>query len=71
MFSKDSFDISNSQCLHICTFLHFCLFDCNNHAFSLARKKRQAELETYMRRMLNRIKKDLLIDTHKVKTTVS
>ncbi|XP_013765710.1 DNA repair protein complementing XP-C cells isoform X2 [Pundamilia nyererei] len=30
------------------------------------RQKKQAELETYLRRMVNRYKKDLLIDTHKV-----
>ncbi|CAI5646970.1 unnamed protein product [Oreochromis niloticus] len=30
------------------------------------RRKKQAELETYLRRMVNRYKKDLLIDTHKV-----
>ncbi|XP_068452981.1 DNA repair protein complementing XP-C cells [Clinocottus analis] len=30
------------------------------------KQKRQAELETYMRRMVNRYKKDVLIDTHKV-----
>lgn len=30
------------------------------------RQKRQAEVETYLRRMMNRYKKDLLIDTHKV-----
>ncbi|XP_059189984.1 DNA repair protein complementing XP-C cells [Centropristis striata] len=30
------------------------------------RKKRQAEFETYLRRMMNRYKKDVLIDTHKV-----
>uniref|UniRef100_A0A7N6BPV9 Xeroderma pigmentosum, complementation group C n=1 Tax=Anabas testudineus TaxID=64144 RepID=A0A7N6BPV9_ANATE len=30
------------------------------------RKKKQAELETYLRRMVNRYKKDVLIDTHKV-----
>ncbi|KAL6119970.1 xpc [Pungitius sinensis] len=30
------------------------------------KKKRQAEFETYMRRMVNRLKKDVLIDTHKV-----
>ncbi|KAI3357243.1 hypothetical protein L3Q82_015695 [Scortum barcoo] len=30
------------------------------------KQKRQAELETYLRRMMNRYKKDLLIDTHKV-----
>ncbi|XP_007577479.1 DNA repair protein complementing XP-C cells [Poecilia formosa] len=29
-------------------------------------KKRQAEFETYLRRMMKRFKKDLLIDTHKV-----
>ncbi|KAM4737805.1 DNA repair protein complementing XP-C cells isoform 2-T2 [Anableps anableps] len=29
-------------------------------------KKRQAEFETYLRRMMKRYKKDLLIDTHKV-----
>uniref|UniRef100_A0A669B1R0 Xeroderma pigmentosum, complementation group C n=1 Tax=Oreochromis niloticus TaxID=8128 RepID=A0A669B1R0_ORENI len=29
-------------------------------------RKKQAELETYLRRMVNRYKKDLLIDTHKV-----
>lgn len=34
--------------------------------FSLTRKKRQAEWETYMRRMINRYKKDVLVDTHKV-----
>ncbi|KAK2851147.1 hypothetical protein Q5P01_007423 [Channa striata] len=32
------------------------------------KKKKQAEFETYLRRMMNRYKKDLLIDTHKVKT---
>ncbi|TNN64691.1 DNA repair protein complementing XP-C cells [Liparis tanakae] len=30
------------------------------------KQKRKAELETYMRRMVNRYKKDVLIDTHKV-----
>uniref|UniRef100_A0A8C6WFY3 Xeroderma pigmentosum, complementation group C n=1 Tax=Neogobius melanostomus TaxID=47308 RepID=A0A8C6WFY3_9GOBI len=30
------------------------------------RKKQQAEMETYLRRMMNRYKKDALIDTHKV-----
>ncbi|KAK5923367.1 hypothetical protein CgunFtcFv8_000346 [Champsocephalus gunnari] len=30
------------------------------------KKKRQAEFETYLRRMMNKIKKDVLIDTHKV-----
>lgn len=35
---------------------------------SYVRKKRQAEVETYFRRMMKRFKKDLLIDTHKVKT---
>uniref|UniRef100_A0A3B5L199 Xeroderma pigmentosum, complementation group C n=1 Tax=Xiphophorus couchianus TaxID=32473 RepID=A0A3B5L199_9TELE len=30
------------------------------------KKKRQAEFETYLRRMMKRYKKDLLIDTHKV-----
>lgn len=30
------------------------------------RKKQQAELETYLRRMMNRYKKETLIDTHKV-----
>ncbi|KAJ0036505.1 hypothetical protein NQD34_005182 [Periophthalmus magnuspinnatus] len=30
------------------------------------RKKQQAELDAYLRRMVNRYKKDLLIDTHKV-----
>ncbi|KAM3617709.1 uncharacterized protein V6R79_010099 [Siganus canaliculatus] len=30
------------------------------------RKKRQAEFETYLRRMMNRYKKDVVIDTHKV-----
>ncbi|XP_024149292.1 DNA repair protein complementing XP-C cells isoform X2 [Oryzias melastigma] len=30
------------------------------------RKKRQEEFETYLRRMMKRYKKDLLIDTHKV-----
>ncbi|KAM9855192.1 DNA repair protein complementing XP-C cells [Aulostomus maculatus] len=30
------------------------------------KRKRQAEFETYLRRMMNRYKKDLLIDTHKV-----
>ncbi|XP_029013015.1 DNA repair protein complementing XP-C cells isoform X2 [Betta splendens] len=30
------------------------------------RQKKQAEFETYLRRMVNRYKKDLLIDTHKV-----
>uniref|UniRef100_A0AAQ4S1V4 Xeroderma pigmentosum, complementation group C n=1 Tax=Gasterosteus aculeatus aculeatus TaxID=481459 RepID=A0AAQ4S1V4_GASAC len=30
------------------------------------KKKRQAEFETYMRRMVNRLKKDVLVDTHKV-----
>ncbi|XP_069549980.1 DNA repair protein complementing XP-C cells isoform X1 [Brachyistius frenatus] len=30
------------------------------------RQKRQAEFETYLRRMVNRCKKDLIIDTHKV-----
>nr|XP_020479238.1 DNA repair protein complementing XP-C cells isoform X2 [Monopterus albus] len=30
------------------------------------KKKKQAEFETYMRRMMNRYKKDLLVDTHKV-----
>ncbi|XP_039903579.1 DNA repair protein complementing XP-C cells isoform X2 [Simochromis diagramma] len=30
------------------------------------RQKKKAELETYLRRMVNRYKKDLLIDTHKV-----
>ncbi|XP_071331339.1 DNA repair protein complementing XP-C cells isoform X2 [Trachinotus anak] len=30
------------------------------------KKKRQAEFETYLRRMMNKYKKDLLIDTHKV-----
>ncbi|XP_068187390.1 DNA repair protein complementing XP-C cells [Antennarius striatus] len=30
------------------------------------KKKRQAEFETYLRRMVNRYKKDLLVDTHKV-----
>uniref|UniRef100_A0AAX7VKG6 Xeroderma pigmentosum, complementation group C n=1 Tax=Astatotilapia calliptera TaxID=8154 RepID=A0AAX7VKG6_ASTCA len=34
---------------------------CNNTL-----QKKQAELETYLRRMVNRYKKDLLIDTHKV-----
>ncbi|XP_013857223.1 DNA repair protein complementing XP-C cells [Austrofundulus limnaeus] len=29
-------------------------------------KKRQAEVDTYLRRMMKRFKKDLLIDTHKV-----
>lgn len=36
--------------------------------FSLWRRKRQAEWETYVRRMVNRYQKDLLVDTHKVKT---
>ncbi|CAG03267.1 unnamed protein product, partial [Tetraodon nigroviridis] len=31
-------------------------------------RKRQAEWETYVRRMVNRYKKDLLVDMHKVKT---
>ena len=39
-----------------------------NHNFVLARKKRKAEFESYLRRMMNRYQKDLLIDTHKVKT---
>ncbi|XP_037629601.1 DNA repair protein complementing XP-C cells [Sebastes umbrosus] len=30
------------------------------------KQKRQAEFETYLRRMMNRYKKDVLIDTHKV-----
>lgn len=30
------------------------------------RKKQQAELETYLRRMVNRYKKEALVDTHKV-----
>nr|XP_046253125.1 DNA repair protein complementing XP-C cells isoform X1 [Scatophagus argus] len=30
------------------------------------KQKRQAEFETYLRRMMNRYKKDLVIDTHKV-----
>uniref|UniRef100_A0A672G143 Xeroderma pigmentosum, complementation group C n=1 Tax=Salarias fasciatus TaxID=181472 RepID=A0A672G143_SALFA len=30
------------------------------------KKKRQAEFENYLKRMMNRFKKDLLIDTHKV-----
>ncbi|XP_072305467.1 DNA repair protein complementing XP-C cells isoform X2 [Eucyclogobius newberryi] len=30
------------------------------------RKKRQAEMDAYLRRMVNRYKKDLLVDTHKV-----
>uniref|UniRef100_A0A8C7X1R0 Uncharacterized protein n=1 Tax=Oryzias sinensis TaxID=183150 RepID=A0A8C7X1R0_9TELE len=30
------------------------------------KKKRQEEFETYLRRMMKRYKKDLLIDTHKV-----
>ncbi|GAA6229708.1 DNA repair protein complementing XP-C cells [Lates japonicus] len=30
------------------------------------KQKRQAEFESYLRRMMNRYKKDLLIDTHKV-----
>uniref|UniRef100_A0A673BNJ4 Xeroderma pigmentosum, complementation group C n=1 Tax=Sphaeramia orbicularis TaxID=375764 RepID=A0A673BNJ4_9TELE len=30
------------------------------------RRKRQAEFENYLRRMMNRYKKDLLVDTHKV-----
>ncbi|KAF3696646.1 DNA repair protein complementing XP-C cells [Channa argus] len=30
------------------------------------KKKKQAEFETYLRRMMNRYKKDVLIDTHKV-----
>ncbi|KAL3063909.1 hypothetical protein OYC64_000265 [Pagothenia borchgrevinki] len=30
------------------------------------KKKRQAEFETYLRRMMNKIKKDVLVDTHKV-----
>ncbi|KAM8863666.1 DNA repair protein complementing XP-C cells isoform 2-T2 [Spinachia spinachia] len=30
------------------------------------KKKRQAEFETYMRRMVNRLKKEVVIDTHKV-----
>lgn len=39
---------------------------CSNYNFSLARKKKQAEFEMYLRRMMNRYKKDLLEDTHKV-----
>lgn len=39
-----------------------------NLYFTFGRKKRQAEWETYMRRMVNRYKKDVLIDTHKVTT---
>uniref|UniRef100_A0A8C4DQC6 Xeroderma pigmentosum, complementation group C n=1 Tax=Dicentrarchus labrax TaxID=13489 RepID=A0A8C4DQC6_DICLA len=38
----------------------------SNDNLSLARQKRQAEFETYLRRMMNRYKKDQLIDTHKV-----
>ncbi|KAM8831141.1 DNA repair protein complementing XP-C cells [Synchiropus picturatus] len=30
------------------------------------RRKRQAEFETYMKRMINRFQKDLLVETHKV-----
>ncbi|KAM9785666.1 DNA repair protein complementing XP-C cells [Neosynchiropus ocellatus] len=30
------------------------------------RRKRQAEFETYMKRMMNRFQKDLLVETHKV-----
>ncbi|KAM7412306.1 hypothetical protein PAMA_021995 [Pampus argenteus] len=30
------------------------------------KQKRQAEFETYLRRMMNRYKKDVLVDTHKV-----
>lgn len=43
-----------------------CLFH-SNGVLSLGRKKRQAEFETYLKRMMNRYKKDQLIDTHKVK----
>lgn len=38
-----------------------------NCCFLYARLKKQAELETYLKRMVNRYKKDLLTDTHKVK----
>lgn len=58
--------------LHVCVLMYAMkkrLFVySNSHNFSLARQKRQAELGMYMRRMINRYKKDLLIDTHKVKT---
>lgn len=51
----------------VCEYRRVCVFYSNHH-FPLARKKRQAEFETYMRRMVNRLKKDVLVDTHKVKT---
>lgn len=40
----------------------------SHHHLWLSRQKKKAEFEMYLRRMMNRYRKDLLIDTHKVNT---
>ena len=72
----------NAQCIHLCVhvrvyyrfelqYLRLHVMEVqlfNSQWLWLDRKKRRAEFETYLRRMMKRFNKDLLMDTHKVKT---
>lgn len=44
--------------------------NCNTMT-TVSREKRKVEFDTYLRRMMKRMNKDLLVDTHKVCVCIS